>query len=309
MKKILITLITVIVYAASYAQSNELIGQYYLNMPSYNPAYAGVDNFLNLSAGMRQQWTGYSGSPYNSFVNGYGVTRSGHKKDSLGILSKHGIGANIMMNGQGAYKQNEISLMYAYHVPMARNTYLSLGLSPTLYSERIEMSKLTVEDAVNDATYLSLMNAGTSYTNIKLNAGIALYSQNFYVSYSLRNAATASLAGNEEVFNKQSGRRHHIMAGYTHRVNARLDVIPNTFVRLDALRPALLEAGLRVRADGNKSVGLSFRNDKTVVGNLSLLYKNKFSFGYAFEHKKFGIGSTAGGTHEIVVGIQLDKMR
>jgi len=306
MKKIFVTLFALLAYTAIQAQSNELIGQYFLNMPSYNPAFTGVDNFLNVSAGMRQQWTGFSGSPYNSFVNGYGLVGSSH--DSLGIKPKHGIGANIMMNGQGAYKQHEVALMYAYHVPVARKTYLSLGMSPTLYSERIQISKLTVEDDVNDATYQSLMNGADSYTNLQLNAGLALYSDRFYVSYSLRSAAKLSVSGNEEVFNRQTEKRHHIMAGYTFHINQRVDLITNSFLRIDRLRPALFEAGVRASMDRNKWLGISMRNDHTVVGTLGMLVKNKFSFGYAYEYKKFGIGSTAGGTHELVLGIQLQNL-
>ncbi len=309
MKKILIVIIAVFGSAATYAQSNELIGQYYLNMPSYNPAHTGVDNFLNISAGMRQQWTGFSGSPYNSFINAYGIVSTNKSKnDSLGTSAKHGIGGNVMKNAQGAYKQNEAALMYAYHIPVAKRTYLALGMSPTVYNEKIETSKLTIEDEINDATYQSLIGNGDSYTNLRLNAGLALYSDNFYVSYSLRNAASVTLSGNKDAFNKQSERRHHFMAGYTFHLNQTFDLIPNTFVRLDELRPALVEVGVRARADQNKWLGVSVRNDKTIVGSLGLLVRNKFSFGYAYEYKKFGMLSVSGGTHELVLGLQLRKM-
>ncbi len=302
---LLISCLLVFAHVAANAQSNELIGQYYLNMSAYNPAHTGTDDFLNINVGIRRQWAGFAGAPNTSFLSGYGVIKNSKDADKA-ISSKHGLGGYVMTNSQGNYKQNEVSLMYAYHIPIATNTYVSLGMSPSYYTERIEVNNISVED-VSDAAYQSLLNQGNKYSNLQLNTGLALHSDRFYLSYSLRDAFKVGLSGNKDVFANKAEKRHHFMGAYTFSINEQVELIPNTFVRIDQHRPTLIELGARARYQSNMWAGLSYRNDKTMVGSIGFLFDNKYQFGYAYEHKSFGISQYARGTHEVILGIQLFK--
>ena len=290
---------------AANAQSNELIGQYYLNLPAYNPAHTGTDNFLNINLGVRRQWAGFAGAPNTSFLSGYGVIKNRKDADKA-IGRKHGLGGYVMTNSQGSYQQNEVSLMYAYHIPVSANTHLSLGMSPSYYTERIEVNHVSVED-VSDAAYQSLLNQGNKYANLQLNTGLSLHSDKFYLSYSLREAVRTQLSGNEDVFASTAEKRHHFMGAYTFEINEELKLIPNAFVRLDQHRPTLVELGTRATYQSNLWAGVSYRNDKTMVGSVGFLLDDKYQLGYAYEHKSFGLSQYARGTHEIILGIQLFK--
>ena len=218
-----------------------------------------------------------------------------------------------MSNAQGSYKQREIAVTYAYHIPVIRGTYVSVGMSPSLYSEKIDVMDITVKDQMNDASYQSLLSNGNSFSTLQLNIGASVHSDKFYVSYSMRQAGKLSLSGNKDIFSSAITKRHHILGGIIFHVNDKLDIIPNTFVRLDATRPALFELGVRARYNQNVWSGLSYRNDRTIVGAFGILFKNKYKFGYAYEHKNlgiskdFGISNSSGGTHEFVIGMQLFK--
>jgi len=306
-KNIILSIVFLAAYTFASAQSNELIGQYYLTMPAYNPAHTGADDFLNITAGFRQQWSGFGGSPSNTFLSAYGAIQKHGADSSAQTLPKHGIGGYVMDNAQGSFKQNEIALMYAYHVPVAKGTFLSLGISPSLYKEKIDVPNISVEDPINDAAYQSLLNQGGSFSKIQINTGLALHSEQFYISYSLREMSKIGLTGNDEAFDDKTDRRHHFMAGYTFHLGSKLDLMPNTFLRLSQSRPTLLELGSRLRYNKNMWLALSYRNDKTMVGGLGFLFKNKFQFGYAYEYKSFGISQYARGTHEFVIGMHLFK--
>lgn len=313
--------------ASSFAQTNELSAQYYQNLGAYNPAHTGMNNFLEINMGFRQQWVGLNGSPKNVSLSAYGTLRTNNttsqstdskqapqeeQQVTPGLFRKHGIGGYIMSNTQGYYKQREIAANYAYHIPVMRKTYVSVGMSPSLYSEKIDMD-ITVKDKMNDGTYQSLISNGNSYSSLQLNIGVAVYSDKFYLSYSMRQAGKLSLSGNKDVFSTAMTKRHHIMGAVVFHVSPQLDLIPTTFLRLDATRPALYEAGMRARYNQYVWAGLSYRNDRSIIGNFGILFKDRYKFSYAYEHKTlgitkdFGVSSASGGTHELLLAIQLFK--
>jgi type IX secretion system PorP/SprF family membrane protein len=327
MKKIILASL-LFVSAFSYAQTNEIVGQYYQNLPAYNPAHTGMNNFLDVNLGFRQQWVGFNGAPRTMYLSAYGMRNANSKKETNGVavpedigneqlntdvFRKHGLGGYIMSNIQGSFKQREIAATYAYHIPLFRSISVSVGMSPSLYTEKIDMMDITVKDQMNDASYQSLITNGNSFSSLQVNIGATVYSDRFYVSYSMRQAGKVSLSGNEEIFSRNAVKRHHIMGGAVFHANHKLDIIPNTFIRLDATRPALFELGMRARYNNIVWTGLSYRNDHTIAGTFGMLFKNKYKFSYGYEHKNlgiskdFGISNSSGGTHELIVGIQMFK--
>ena len=313
-------------YTFSFAQTSEIAGQYYQNLPAYNPAHTGMDNFLDVNLGFRQQWVGLNGSPKNIFLSAYGALNAQKRKiqnrgrnpvkgskASTSVSRKHGLGGYIMSNAQGSYKQREVAITYAYHIPVMRSIYVSVGMSPSLYAEEIDMTDYTVKDQMSDASYQSLLMKGNSYSSLQLNIGASIYSEKFYLSYSMRQAGKLSLNGNREIFSSYLTKRHHILGGIIFHANEKVEIIPNTFIRLDATRPALFELGVRARYNQFVWAGLSYRNDRTIVGAFGILYKNKYKFSYAYEHKNlglskdFGISNSSGGTHEFMIGMQVFK--
>jgi type IX secretion system PorP/SprF family membrane protein len=314
----------------SFAQTNELVGQYYQNLPAYSPSQAGMNDFLDINMGFRQQWVGFNGSPKNIYLSAYGILKAHKSKQASvdynaaeaeeqqanpGVFRKHGLGGYIMSNTQGYYNQREIAATYAYHIPVMNSTYVSVGMSPSVYVEKIDMMNFTVKDQANDEAYQSLVNNGNKYSSLQLNIGASVYSDKFYISYSMRQAGKLSLNGNRDIFSPNITKRHHFMGGMVFHANSKLDLIPNTFVRFDATRPLLFEAGLRARYNHNIWGGLSYRNDRTILGAFGLLFKDKYKFSYAYEHKNlgiskdFGVSNASGGTHEFVIGMQMFKYK
>ncbi|WP_340153685.1 PorP/SprF family type IX secretion system membrane protein [uncultured Marivirga sp.] len=308
MKKIIILIvINALSIGLIKAQTNPLLGQYIQNLPAYNPSLAGVNDFLDINAGFRQQWVGFQKAPQTNYLSAYSTLKfDGDKERSEFAQSlKHGVGGFVILQNQGYYRQSEVSFTYAVHVPVFKGTYFSLGLSPSFYNNQIDLSDLWVKDQSSDETYQSVMENGYSNTFLHTNFGISLYSPDYYVSYSLMEASELQLSGNEETKNNISNGRHHIMGGYRFQINKDFDIIPNTFVRLDQARPAFYELGVRSQYQGNLWAGLSYRNDNTLVNMLGIHFKEKYKIGYAFEYKWGEVSQYNSGSHEVVLGIRL----
>lgn len=309
MKNIILTIAISSLIGLNYikAQTNPLLGQYIQNMPAYSPSMAGMNNFLDINAGFRKQWVGLHEAPSANYASAYGTLNPKEKSENgLGLpIMKHGVGGFVLFEEQGFYKQSEVSFTYAVHVPLFKDIFMSVGISPSIYHGRFDVDKVWVKDPSGDQTYQSIMQNGTSNTTLHVNTGLTLYSSKFYFSYGLMEATDVLIAGNRDFNNNSSTNRHHFLAGYRYGLNEDFELIPNTFVRLDQARPAFFEVGMRARYQSNMWAGLSYRNDNTFVGMLGMNFMEKFKFGYAYEFKSGDISQYNGGTHELVLGMRL----
>ncbi|MEX1241755.1 MAG: type IX secretion system membrane protein PorP/SprF [Cyclobacteriaceae bacterium] len=310
MKHILCALTAVLIHTSSHAQTNPLLGQYFQNLQVYNPAHAGMNDYLDINMGIRQQWAGFEGSPTTMYLSANGILKFNKIQNTTaeGTVKpgfKHGLGGYLLSDKQGPYKQSEISLAYAAHVPLTPDLYLSMGASPGVYNARVDMSDVWVKDMANDQTYQSMMANGSSNTYLHVNMGLSLYSKAFYLSYSMAEAAKVSLSGNKDISQWGDQVRHHILGGYRFNLENGFELMPNAFIRLDQTKPAFYEGGVRARYQKNYWVGASYRNDNTYVGMLGFTFNDKYRLGYSFEYKTRDISRYSNGTHEINLGMRL----
>ncbi|MFP4089546.1 MAG: type IX secretion system membrane protein PorP/SprF [Cyclobacteriaceae bacterium] len=74
----------------SYGQQSFRFSQYFQNPLTVNPAFAGVEGFVDLKIGYRQQWSGIEDAPETYFVSAHGALRKreqrfGYQQNSLRI--------------------------------------------------------------------------------------------------------------------------------------------------------------------------------------------------------------------------------
>lgn len=104
-KSIFSTLVLTLVFAAQgFAQQYPVFSQYYFNELVLNPAYAGNQVQLSLTAMYRNQWVNFPGAPKT-------FSASGHT--SL-VKNKVGVGLLINHDEIGSYKNEHIYASYAY---------------------------------------------------------------------------------------------------------------------------------------------------------------------------------------------------
>ncbi|MDN5201141.1 PorP/SprF family type IX secretion system membrane protein [Fulvivirgaceae bacterium BMA10] len=318
MKKNLSILLAMMACLVANAQTNGLLGLYYENMILYNPAQAGMNDQLDVNFGFRRQWAGFGNSPRtvllsaNGTLNFLGSNQTTENEDSQGAKPsmftpmKHGAGGYIRLDERGSYKQLDITLIYAIHVRLTQDISLSMGISPNLYNEKIDLSDITVKDEVNDQTYQSLLQNGGSNTFLQFNTGLSIYSDRYYLSYGIMQAAKAFLSGNNDLNNNGATMSHQLMAGYRFDLLSNWELVPNTFVKLNKETPTFVEMGIRARYQQKIWAGLSYRNDNTFVGSFGLIHNNQWKFGYAYEYNTSSdISQFTNGSHELILGIRL----
>ena len=189
------------------AQQQLLYTQYMFNQQVINPAYAGADETLNVSALVRRQWFSVAGSPDNQTFAMHSPVKG--RNIGLGLLLSR---ENMIIS-----KSYNFSLMYAYKVRFEQAT-LSLGLSGGLTSFEQELSSLQLPSNVNDPVF------SEDFSTLAPTAGVGLYVQgrSYYFGASVPRLFERSLE-NDVIGERSPLVRHYfITGGYLFTLNPTL---------------------------------------------------------------------------------------
>jgi type IX secretion system PorP/SprF family membrane protein len=143
MKRIIKTILWLLVPLSMTGQITPVTNQYVLNPLTINPAYAGNRGALNVAAFYRKQWVGVTGSPLTMTL----------AADAPLLDSKLGVGLIITNDKIGVTKETQFHSSYAYKIEMEKGM-LSLGLGAGLITTNTAWSELVALDQ-GDEIYLT----------------------------------------------------------------------------------------------------------------------------------------------------------
>ncbi|RZK48717.1 MAG: type IX secretion system membrane protein PorP/SprF [Pedobacter sp.] len=123
------------------AQIAPFNAMYFHNQYLNNPAFAGINQGLELNVGYRQQWSEMPGSPKVQTLTG-----------SYALGSHTGLGINLNHDQTGLFKRTRFMGTYAYHLPLnSKSDKLSFGISVGVLDELVDFSLLDGDLGDNSA--------------------------------------------------------------------------------------------------------------------------------------------------------------
>lgn len=217
--KIKIFILFILGFSSLSAQQDILYTQFMYNKLGLNPAYAGNDDALCLTGIVRDQWTGFEGSP---------------KAQALSVnfpqLGKVGLGLNFNRNTIGVSEKMTIEGVYAYRFKI-KNSSLSMGMSFSGRSYKKDfgdpglkiINPFGQDDAIDQGLYqTSVFNVGFG----------AYYSSNrFYVGFSVPRLIRADI--DVKLGSKKSVEVRHVylMTGGAMDLRSNLVLMPQLLIR------------------------------------------------------------------------------
>lgn len=166
-----LTIATLTVSQAA-AQLTPMGAMYFQNQYLGNPALAGTGSGLDVSLGIREQWSNIPGSPATQALTA-----------SYVLNDKVGLGLNVSNDKSGLFKRTRTVASYAYHLPLSgEEQKLSFGLSLGFMNERIATED--IRGNLGDAN-VSAYNQRESYVDGDF--GIAYTSNRFNIQAALPN--------------------------------------------------------------------------------------------------------------------------
>lgn len=279
-----------LVSLAAWTQQDVLTGQYLFNGMLINPAYAGASGSWETMAMQRLQWVEFDGAPNTGIVSAHGGLANGEL----------GVGGMLALDAIGITSTFELSGNAAYHLDMGESD-LSFGLRGGLLQYRAQLSEVDVinsADPVYQGTQLSAWVPRFGF-------GVLLRRKSWFVG-----ASTPMLF----VFDKALDggispyyRNHlYLQGGMSLEANSWLKLSPSALFRATPDVPSILDLNLLATVSDSYTLGLGYRTGSSFVLLTQCRISNQFRVGYTRDFTATDIRTYAGGTHEIVLGWDLN---
>lgn len=301
-----------IISVQSVAQNQSVFNAYYLNPFLYNPATAATE-YTQVFAHHRQQWVGISEAPV---ISAFSI-------NSLIANTRVGVGAKVSTYQRGLLNTSDLSVSYAYGIPVGKKAHLHFGISGGAITNAIDAANATDPDDPVFARYQP--------NNIQATASVGLHYQRtsgLNVGVVLPHLfAPSFLEGSFSQFTPSPFDNMIASIGYRKRLDGKMVTkkvkgmktrVKGTDIyaplemyllyRYAAFGNSQLEAMGKLNLNTNVWIGASYRLAYGVVGHTGFNIK-KFSVGYSFE---LGTQPEAGfstGTHEIFMSLRVGEKK
>ena len=323
MKKSLPPLFVCLFFAyPGFSQNYFHFSQFTQSAHAINPAFSGIEDFIDLKTGYRKQWSKINGSPTTFFIGVSASDKSfqpdyskgkSFRVSNPGIFkkyqyrranpSKHGFGLYLLNNSQGPFSTNAAYLSYAYHHGMSNGLMFAMGASANIDITTFDEFDAMVFNPGMDVTYQTYAAGRRTGTSIGANGGFALYNEQFYVSYAIHNLFLADMA--TESLEENQALYHFVMAGMNLEFSSEFSFQPTVLLKYSDFHPLSLDVNARMKYRQLGWVGLSYRNNNDIVGMLGLLIDQKINLSYSFDFSNSDLGRNNSGTHEVVLSFRL----
>lgn len=296
-----LTAVAVLAAAPALAQQDVQYTQFMYDKLTFNPAYAGAKGFPAVSAIARQQWAGFEGAPLSQAISAHGPL----------IRKRVGLGLRLQNDVIGPTRATSLGLAYAYHVPVGRATFVSVGLDASAMQYRIDWRELygADEEAGGDRD-----DAGSRVFG-NVGVGALLYADKFYVGLSAPRVLENRLSDLDDgtPTGGKEARHAYLMAGYDLAVGADLSLRPAVNVKYAAGAP--LDADLNATLVWRELLGLgvSYRTGgaltesrgESLDGLLSVMPNHRLTLGFAYDYPLTEVGDYTSGSFEVMAGYVL----
>lgn len=288
-RSLLVLLIFGLCIQYASAQQDPQYTQYMYNMNVVNPAYAGSNEGLSLTALYRNQWSGLDGSPETA-------TFSGHAP----VGSNVGLGLSIIRDELGPVRETNAYADFSYTLQLGGATKLALGLKAGATFHDVGLTSLDLQDE-NDPFFSQDINQ--TYPNI--GTGAFLYDDNWYVGLSIPNMLNSvHLDENGLLFGSETN-HFFTTAGYVFQLNDDFKLKPSVLVKSAFGAPISYDVNLNALFLDRFELGASYRRDDSFSAIAGFQVTPALRIGYAYDAVTSDINFVAPASHEVIVSYDI----
>jgi type IX secretion system PorP/SprF family membrane protein len=327
MKKTLLTLLAIFSFLLTVsAQQKPQYTQYIFNYLLINPAVTGIENYTDLKAGYRSQWTGLQGAPVTAyltidfplgdkFISGDatafpaegGVDPSSrlYTQNYMASESHHGLGFSIVSDVAGPINTTNIDVNYAYHIGLTDKMNLALGVAAGANHISLNTSEITLENPYDPA----IADGNNSQWTPDLSVGVWLYSGNYFAGASVQQLLPGNLYFSTEhtVNSAKTVPQYFLTAGTKLFLSDDLTLMPSFLIK--DIEPVPLTFDLNLKLDFKDKIwlGASYRQGDSFGVLAGINISSFINIGYSYDITTSALNTVSNGTHEIVIVLLLNN--
>ncbi|MBP2831834.1 type IX secretion system membrane protein PorP/SprF [Aquimarina sp. U1-2] len=288
------------------AQQNPQFSQYLQNPYVINPAMTGVEDYAELTAAYRNQWTGFDGAPRTatfSFNSSLHLLQG--RLQRRGGESHQGVGAFLYTDNTGPINQNGFYGSYAYHLKISRDWFLSVGAFAGVNQFSYDASEAVLIQNPNDI----LVN---SFSDLNFDMSLGLY---VYSNYLFAGVAANQLFDNEIPYDIENGvltndgrlnRNFNFLVGSRIDLNQNFEIVPSILVKTVVGAPIQWDINGKLVYQDKLWGGLAYRNQDALIGFFGMKVLQNFLVSYSYDWSLTEFSGQQSGTHEVILSYRFD---
>lgn len=280
--------------------SNTVCAQYdpsfshYFDMETFfNPAAAGKQSKLNVSAAYALDMAGFEHNPQTAYASA--------DMPFYAMKTYHGAGVQFANDKLGLFTHQKLALQYALKFKLFGGR-MSVGMQAGMLSESFNGSGLDLNESNDPAFSTSEITGNT----LDLGAGLYYTSKNFYAGASVQHL-TAPLVTLGETNELQIDRTYYLTGGYNIKLRNPFLTIKSSFLmRTDLVGYRADVTGRLVYTNDDKMMygGVSYSPSNSVTVLVGGIFHG-IMLGYSYEMYTSAI-NPGNGSHELYIGYQHD---
>lgn len=292
MKKIISTIVFLVVTITANAQQESLFSFYRNHMNLVNPAYAGAEDETLINSSYRKQWAGIEEAPETQAVS-FGTP----------LGKSIGFGVSMVHDKTFIEKQTFLGIDFSYKLDLNATHKLYMGLKVGGNFYDVNTSGLQTYNVMTDPALESINNF-----NPNVGLGFYLKHDSYYVSLSSPRVLNTERADESNGFASTATDRPHIYlsSGYNYIINEKFDFIPSFMLRYVNGAPLNADITASFEYDKTATIGIAYRTSNVISGLFSIVASKRLTLGYAYESAlESDLKGRANGTHEFILKFKI----
>ena len=292
MKNLLLIAVFTILFLDAFAQQESQHSLYFFNPLLVNPAYAGSQEAMQVTATIRDQWTGFKGAPKTQCL----TLHTPLKKENIGL------GFTVLNDVLGATKNTGFYADFSYSIRLNKKDHrLSFGLKAGVDIYKTNFMPLTINDNT-DGVYTN----GFNYSKTLFNTGAGIY---YYGKKHYFGISSPRLIPNK--INLTSDQRalqeNHFygFGGVVIKLNGALNLRPSFMIKYVQNTPLSVEGNISLLIYDKVWLGIMYRHGSSAGLNAMYNISQNLRIGYAYDYSITMLQKYSSGSHEIMISYDL----
>ena len=274
-----------------WSQQDAQLSLYLKNPTQFNPAHAGTNGTLRVTAISRLQWTGWEQAPRTQCFTAHNPL----------FNSRLGLGFSVLSDASGARSYSEVMGQVAYHLPTIEGgVNLSAGLSFGLQSDGFNFGDMYAVNMNDD-----WITTPFQQTNFNMGIGFLANLDRLYVSVGIPRIFEYALGNSAPIGRRLS--HFYWTTGYTHSLNSVLDLRFCGLVKSVADAPSSVDMNLELWIQETLSVGTMVRFNEGMGVQGSYRFKDGWRVHYGVDFPLNGLMQRSFGSHELGIAWDFGK--
>ncbi|CAM1361384.1 Type IX secretion system membrane protein, PorP/SprF family [Tenacibaculum sediminilitoris] len=287
---ILVMMVFMVVNYQAIAQQDPQLTQYMYNTVSFNPAYAGSNNGLDINLLHRSQWVGLDGAPKTQAfsIN----TPIGGGNTALGL--------SAINDAIGPAEELYVTADFSHTLLLNNDVKLAFGLKGGIQSLRVDYTKLNTYDPTDVQ-----LQQNVSQTAPQVGAGTFLYTDKWYLGASVPNLLKTDYY--DEFTISTAAKRLHVfvIGGYVFQLNHNLKFKPATLIKVVSGAPIGFDVSANFLFNEKFTLGMSYRLDSSVSALAGFQISKSIMLGYTYDFDTTELARYNSGSHEFFMRFQI----